>query len=192
MRGWYWWLLGLLALGAGAPMLSPRPVAAPACSGYARKCNRIRANSPMVCRTRSGSFRSPCGYNNRTVQPRSADIGINTFIGLWHPPTEQGLAEDESHGLYLIVQQTPEAIALRHKRVIRGWLHVDEPDNAQPIGGGGHGDCIMPEDVVQTYNETRAIDPTRPVYLNFGQAVANPRRCIRGSQVQHDRSQEDY
>ena len=27
MRGWYWWLLGLLALGAGAPMLSPRPVA---------------------------------------------------------------------------------------------------------------------------------------------------------------------
>ncbi len=117
-------------------------------------------------------------------QPSNAaafsDIGINTFIGLWHPPTEAGLAQIESHGLHLIVQQTPEAIALRHKRVIRGWLHVDEPDNAQPIGGGGHGDCIMPEDVVQAYSETRAIDPTRPVYLNFGQAVANPRWFGRG------------
>jgi hypothetical protein len=118
-------------------------------------------------------------------QPSSAaafaDLGINTFIGLWRPPTEGGLAQIERHGLHLIVQQTPEAIALLDKRVIRGWLHVDEPDNAQPTGGGGHGDCISPEDVLRAYGEIRTVDATRPVYLNFGQAVANPRWYGRGA-----------
>ena len=33
----------------------------------------------------------------------------------------------------------------------------------------------MPEEVLRRYRELRVADPTRPVFLNFGQAVANPR-----------------
>jgi hypothetical protein len=110
--------------------------------------------------------------------PRSAPaykaIGINTFVGLWQPPTAADLAMLESEGLYLIVEQTLAALALGQSPAIRGWLHIDEPDNAQPNGKGGYGDCIPPEELVRRYHEMRARDSTRPIYLGFGQAVANP------------------
>jgi hypothetical protein len=176
MRVWYWGLsLAVLAvLAAGLATSSPQPVAV------------TLQDVPPHPREFPNGLPKDTGFVPIAVwlqQPDSAaafsDIGINTFIGLWHPPTEAGLAQIEKHGLHLIVQQTPEAIALRHKQVIRGWLHVDEPDNAQPIGGG-YGDCIVPENVVRMYGEMRAVDPTRPVYLNFGQAVANPRWFGRG------------
>jgi hypothetical protein len=107
-------------------------------------------------------------------------IGINTFVGLWHTPTPERLAHLEADGLHLIVAQTPEALALKQSRVIRGWMHIDEPDNAQPDGKGGHGDCVLPDALVQRYQEMRAHDPTRPVYLGFGQGVANPYWFGRG------------
>jgi hypothetical protein len=108
-------------------------------------------------------------------------IGINTFVGLWRPPTAAELAQLERHGMNLIVEQTPEALALKDSPVIRGWLHVDEPDNAQPDGKGGYGDCISPEELLRRYDEMRSHDPTRPVYLGFGQAVANPLWTGRGT-----------
>ena len=108
-------------------------------------------------------------------------IGINTFVGLWRPPTAADLAQLESQGMNLIVEQTPEALALRDSPVIRGWLHIDEPDNAQPNGKGGYGDCISSEELIRRYDETRSRDPTRPVYLGFGQAVANPLWPGRGA-----------
>lgn len=117
-------------------------------------------------------------------QPQSAAtfraIGINTFVGLWHPPTTAALAELESQGIHLVLQQTPEALALRDSQVIRGWLHVDEPDNAQPDGKGGHGDCICPNEIVSRYIGMRSRDASRPVYLGFGQGVANPYWIGRG------------
>jgi hypothetical protein len=108
-------------------------------------------------------------------------IGINTFVGLWRPPTAADLAQLESQGMNLIVEQTPEALALRDSPVIRGWLHIDEPDNAQPNGKGGYGDCISSEELIRRYDEMRSRDPTRPVYLGFGQAVANPLWPGRGA-----------
>jgi hypothetical protein len=64
--------------------------------------------------------------------------------------------------------------------VIRAWLQADEPDNAQANGLGGYGDCIEPAEVVRRYGEMRRLDATRPVLLNFGQAVANPEWFGRG------------
>lgn len=107
-------------------------------------------------------------------------MGVNTFIGTWKPPTKEELDELDRNGIFLIVEQTPQALALGDSRVIRAWLHIDEPDNAQPNGRGGYGDCIAPEEVVRRYQDIRAADATRPVLLNFGQAVANPRWFGRG------------
>src|SRR5262245_9789461 len=117
-------------------------------------------------------------------QPHSAAqfkaIGINTFVALARPPTSAMLAQLEAVGIYLIVEQTPEALQLKHSPTIRGWIHVDEPDNAQPDGRGGHGDCILPDDLVRRYEEMRARDATRPVFVTFGQGVANPTWVGRG------------
>jgi hypothetical protein len=109
-------------------------------------------------------------------------LGINTFVGLWHPPTEIALKQLRAHRIHLIVQPTPEAWALRDSPIIRGWLHLDEPDNAQPDGRGGYGPCISPEEIVRHYKELRARDETRPVYLGFGQGVANPGWVGRGKE----------
>jgi len=110
-----------------------------------------------------------------------AAIGINTFGGLWRPPEPTGLAQLRSHGIYLILEQTAEALALKDNTTIRGWLQTDEPDNAQSDGQGGYGDCISPEEIVRRYDEMRSHDSTRPVYLGFGQAVANPKWIGRGT-----------
>jgi hypothetical protein len=175
MRAWSW-CLGLLVAGVVAAMLSPGPaaVAIPDAQPHPREFSN---GLP----TDAAFFPIAVWLQQPTSAAAFRDIGINTFIGLWRPPTEAGLAEIERQGLHLIVQQTPEALALLDKRVIRGWLHVDEPDNAQPLAGGGHGDCIGADEVVQGYAKMRARDATRPVYLNFGQAVANPRWYGRGA-----------
>jgi hypothetical protein len=108
-------------------------------------------------------------------------IGINTYIGLWEGPTEDQLSQLGKLGIYAIAPQTPNASSLPSARVIRAWLQDDEPDNAQPNGRGGYGDCIMPEEVVRRYQNMRQLDATRPVLLNFGQAVANPTWFGRGA-----------
>jgi hypothetical protein len=107
-------------------------------------------------------------------------VGINTYVGLWQAPTDAELAHLEAHGLYAVVEPTPGTLRLGNARVIRAWLQTDEPDNAQADGRGGYGDCILPDEVVRRYGEMRRLDATRPVFLNFGQAVANPRWFGRG------------
>jgi hypothetical protein len=118
-------------------------------------------------------------------QPRNAAafraLGINTYVALWRAPSEADLAHLERHGLHVIAEQTPAVLSRRNAHVIRAWLHSDEPDNAQPDGRGGFGDCILPPEVVARYEAIRAADRTRPVFLNFGQAVANPTWFGRGS-----------
>ena len=118
--------------------------------------------------------------NTRNAAAFSA-IGINTYIGLWQGPTEDQLAELGRLGLHAIVEPAPKASSLPSAHVIRAWLQADEPDNAQPDGRGGYGDCILPEEVVRRYQGMRQLDATRPVFLNFGQAVANPAWFGRGA-----------
>ncbi len=108
-------------------------------------------------------------------------VGINTYVGLWKAPSEEQLAQLEAHGLYVIAEPSKEARSLPNAHVIRAWLQADEPDNAQANGRGGYGDCILPEEVVRRYRVMQEFDRTRPVFLNFGQAVANPKWFGRGS-----------
>ena len=122
-------------------------------------------------------------------------IGINTYVGLWKGPTEEQLAELTRHGMKVVCSQNDVGLKHRNDPTIIGWMHMDEPDNAQPIGKywksvrdikrawpdapdrtleawGKWGPCVPPKDVAALYTKMKAADPTRPVLLNLGQGVA--------------------
>ena len=111
-------------------------------------------------------------------QPRYAErykkAGINVYINLWKGPTEEQLAALRKAGMPVICKQTE--MGLRHKDdpIIIGWMHGDEPDNAQPKPKGekGYNPPVPPEVVIERYATWRAADPTRPILLNLGQGVA--------------------
>src|SRR5262249_35030704 len=113
-------------------------------------------------------------------------------VGMWNTPTRDDLAQLQQYGMFAIVEQTEQAQALPNADVIRAWLHSDEPDNAQSDGRGGYGDCIMPAEVVRRYRDMRIADPTRPVFLNFGQAVATPLWFGRGLKCSRITPQDYY
>ena len=80
-----------------------------------------------------------------------------------------------------------EPVGLAHKDdpTIVGWMHGDEPDNAQEVrdpqtGRRRYGPPIAPARIVADYQRIRAADPTRPVMLNLGQGVANDAWVGRG------------
>ena len=69
-------------------------------------------------------------------------IGINTYVGLWKGPTGYQLAVLKKSDMFVITSQTEVGLRSPNRGVIKGWLHEDEPDNAQPIGFGLYGSCI--------------------------------------------------
>ena len=117
-------------------------------------------------------------------------FGINTFVALWKGPTEVQLSQLAEHGLYAVAEQSPAAMALPHAGVIRAWMQIDEPDNAQRLAAGGYGDCVQPDELLRRYEALKTADPTRPVLMNCGQGVANPAWVGRGavcSRMDHER-----
>lgn len=112
--------------------------------------------------------------------------GINLYVGLWKGPTEEQLARLKAAGMSVICDQNE--VGLRHKDdpTIVGWMHQDEPDNAQPVvdpatGQQTWGPCVPPEKVVAEYERLRKADPTRPILLNLGQGVINDKWVGRGA-----------
>lgn len=116
------------------------------------------------------------------------EMGINTYVGLWDGPREEQLADLANAGLYAITDQNDVGLSSVNSGVIKAWMQQDEPDNAQPQGDG-YGDCIMPEQIKANFAKLRKRDPTRPVFLNFGQGVVNKAWEGRGdtcSKIDHD------
>jgi hypothetical protein len=119
--------------------------------------------------------------------------GFNTFVGLWRGPTEEQLATLKAAGIRLICAQNQ--VGLRHldDPTIMGWMHGDEPDNAQSLGSGrGYGPPIPPADIVRDYERIRRVDPSRPVLLNLGQGVAWDRWHGRGTRTNHPEDYPEY
>src|SRR5262249_50821903 len=86
----------------------------------------------------------------------------------------------------VICEQRHDWEAHKADRTIVGWMHGDEPDNAQPVtdpatGRRGYGGPVPPDKVVAEYEQMRAADPTRPIMLNLGQGVANDEWKGRGA-----------
>lgn len=114
--------------------------------------------------------------------------GINTYVGLWEGPTEAQLAELGRQGMRVICAMNETGKRRLDDPVIMGWMLPDEPDNAQP-SDPGYGPPIPPEAIVAEYRRIKAIDPTRPVFLNLGQGVAWDGWYGRGARTGHP---EDY
>ncbi len=111
--------------------------------------------------------------------------GFNLYIGLWQGPTEAQLTELKAAGMPVICEQN--AVGLKHTSdpTIVGWMHQDEPDNAQPMkaadGSQTYGPCVPPQKIVKEYLEMNRADPTRPILLNLGQGVADDTWIGRGN-----------
>jgi len=119
--------------------------------------------------------------------------GINVFVGLWKGPTEQQLADLKQHGMRVICRQN--AVGLKHKDdpTILGWMHDDEPDNAQALPGGkGYGPPILPSKIIDDYRKLQKIDPSRPILLNLGQGVAWDKYYGRGVRTNHPEDYSEY
>lgn len=112
--------------------------------------------------------------------------GINLYIGLWQGPTEAQLAELKAAGMSVICEQNEVGLAHKADQTIVGWMHADEPDNAQAVkdpatGRDSWGGPVPPASIVANYQKLREADPTRPILLNLGQGVANDEWIGRGN-----------
>lgn len=128
-------------------------------------------------------------------QPKNASkyraAGINLYVGLRKGPTEAQLAELREVGMPVICFQNDVGLAHSDDPIIIGWMHGDEPDNAQSIvdpetGKKSYGGPVPPPNVVADYEEYRAAEPTRPILLNLGQGVANDEWHGRGKGAHKD------
>jgi len=129
--------------------------------------------------------------------PRNAgryrQAGINTYVGLWRGPTEEQLAELKQAGMKVICHQNKTALKYIDDPTIIGWMHGDEPDNAQSLGQGkGYGPPILPKKITDDYYKIRQTDPTRPVLLNLGQGVAWDGYYGRGVRTNHPEDYPEY
>lgn len=114
--------------------------------------------------------------------------GINFYIGLWRGPTDEQLSKLKTAGMRVICYQNEVSLKYKDDPIIMGWMHGDEPDNAQPVRGKPrtYGPAIPPQTIIDDYKKIAANDPTRPVILNLGQGVANEE--FRGRAAKY----EDY
>ena len=142
--------------------------------------------------------------------------GFNLYIGLWKGPTEQQLDMLRDAGMPVICAQTQLGLQHVNDKIIVGWMHGDEPDNAHRFNQvwkndkerikdawpeiyksrrldtneyRGYGPPIPPKWIARDYQELRAKDPTRPIMLNLGQGVAWEQYRGRGERTGH---LEDY
>jgi hypothetical protein len=108
-------------------------------------------------------------------------IGVNQYIGLWQGPTASDLTTLGQANMPAYCDQNSVGLANLQNPIIAGWTQQDEPDNAQPDGQGGYGPCVAPTTIQSLYQTMKTNDPTRPVFLNLGQGVANDAWVGRGS-----------
>jgi hypothetical protein len=119
--------------------------------------------------------------------------GFNTYVGLWRGPTEKQLAELKQAGMKVICHQNKLALQRIDNPTIIGWMHGDEPDNAQSLGRGkGYGPPILPQKIIDDYHKLSNADPTRPVLLNLGQGVAWDGWHGRGVRTNHPEDYSEY
>jgi hypothetical protein len=119
--------------------------------------------------------------------------GINLYVGLWRGPSTNQLAELQKAGMPVICAQNRLGLENKDNPIIVGWMHGDEPDNAQSLGQGkGYGPPILPEKIVRDYERLRAADPSRPVLLNLGQGVAWDNYIGRGVRRNHPEDYPEY
>lgn len=104
------------------------------------------------------------------------DLGINIYLGN-NAGTDALAASDlailKGLGMYAIIEQDAVGLAnIDDPTIVAWWMDPDEPDNAQPVAGGGYGPPVAPATLVTRHDSYTKVDPTRPVFLGLGQGVA--------------------
>ena len=119
--------------------------------------------------------------------------GINLYVGLWEGPTEEQLALLVKAGMQTVCYQNDVGLKYRDNSIIVGWMHGDEPDNAQqPIVDGQWSPPILPGAIIADYEKIKGVDDTRPVFLNLGQGVAWNNYIGRGVRRNHPEDYQEY
>lgn len=120
-------------------------------------------------------------------------IGINLYVGLWSGPNAEQIAELKKQGMSVVCEQNAYALKHLDEPIIVGWMHGDEPDNAQSLPAGkGYGPPVLPAKISDDYQRIKARDATRPVILNLGQGVAWDGWYGRGVRTNHPEDYPEY
>src|SRR5438067_147390 len=145
-------LLSLLLVAGSLALLRPSSTAQPAAppSPYAAWKHGPPADP--------GYFPLAVWLQSPSMAARYRQAGINLYVGLWKGPTEEQLAALKAAGMRVICEQN--AVGLRHRDdpTIAGWMHGDEPDNAQPLPGGGYGPPIPAAQIIADYQRLKAAE----------------------------------
>ena len=141
----------------------------------------------------AGFFPIAVWLQNPAKAPKYRDAGFNTYVGLWKGPTQEQLAQLKRAGMKVICSQNEVGLEHIDDPSIIGWMHGDEPDNAQSLGKGkGCGPPISPEKIVKDYQKIHGADRSRPVLLNLGQGVAWDGWHGRGVRTNHPEDYPEY
>lgn len=129
--------------------------------------------------------------------PRNAGkfqcLGFNLYVGLWNGPTSEQLAMLKAAGMSVICEQNEVGLSDASNDIIIGWMHGDEPDNAQSLGKGkGYGPPVKPSTIKADYHKLVEADPSRPILLNLGQGVAWDGWYGRGVRTNHPDDYPEY
>ena len=107
--------------------------------------------------------------------------GINMFISINGGLDQEKLDYLKKADMKVIAHQNSFGLTQLNEPLIYGWMHGDEPDNAQRNKAGDKWDpCLDPADIIRDYETIKKKDPTRPVYLNVGRGVAYTNWVGRG------------
>ncbi len=150
---------------------------------------RLRNGPTAPARTRR-TFLSPSGCKIRATPPniRPSASTCTSAYGKGRPPSRS--PNSNATACRSFCEQNKYALQHLHEKTIVGWMHGDEPDNAQSLPDGkGYGPPVSPEEIAAAYRKVREKDPTRPVMLNLGQGVAWDDWYGRGVRTNHP---EDY
>lgn len=104
---------------------------------------------------------------------RYAAIGVNIFVGLWNTPTMSDLDSLRAANVTGATELSDATAAFVSNATLSAWTQQDEPDNAQwNATTMSYDPCITPAALQSIYDSWHMRDPSRPIFLNFGQGVA--------------------
>ncbi len=107
--------------------------------------------------------------------------GVNLYISIHGGLDQKKLDLLRQADMKVIAHQNRFGLTQLDEPLIYGWMHGDEPDNAQRSNVANKWDpCRDPADIIRDYHEIKEKDPTRPVYLNLGRGVAHTNWVGRG------------
>ncbi|MBY0336725.1 MAG: hypothetical protein K2X11_08930 [Acetobacteraceae bacterium] len=104
--------------------------------------------------------------------PRWRQTGVNLLLAQFQPTTTAVLDQFRAQRLAIVDKPRGASAVAANRDVVQGLMHMDEPDNRQPLPGGGWGDCIPVAETLAQGRALREAAAGRPVLLNFGQGAA--------------------